>query len=459
LKRAFIFVVCATVVTSLANAALTWDGGYQLTNVLEHQNLFIVENRWSVAPIHWLIIFLSRLTDNLSILRIAYSFCYCVIPLLALCLSWWIVRKSRPDLLIWAGLGILAASLPGQMFFISEATITMQLFWPILLLLITGIPRPKFQFPLIGFISVLIFFGHPNGVILFIIAAFIAFFTGFKIRAARIRLWTLVPLFLLGSFLRFQLIPTELGNEYALRTILQFIKVTLFGFPILYLALIYGVGCVLFLIPSMEKGCFLAGYHLPKKFSPLIASKIYKLLSHQYLIPALLIVGSILMVIWAIFPSNWINGLGMRRLVLFTNLPFIFLVWLEGTFERTGGPLLNQQVCRTRVMQAVSAIYFLVLSIQSAGWIHISNQMMVELDASHESCISTNSILWLSETPLTHWGTPAYAILLQGRTPTHLLLSENDCIAVRNDKKIQVTPWESYPTDASGWFDFSKVAQ
>ena len=54
-------------------------------------------------------------------------------PVVGVLVSWWVVRRHAPGLILWALFGILAAPLPGQIFVINDSIFQQHLFWPIFL--------------------------------------------------------------------------------------------------------------------------------------------------------------------------------------------------------------------------------------------------------------------------------------------------------------------------------------
>jgi hypothetical protein len=85
-------------------------------------------------------------------------------PMLAVLLSWWMVHKHAPHLIIWVIFGVAAGSLPGQIFVINDSIFQQHLFWPIFMSLFVPLTWPK---RIVLFICAAFQFVHPLGVMLF----------------------------------------------------------------------------------------------------------------------------------------------------------------------------------------------------------------------------------------------------------------------------------------------------
>src|SRR5579859_2758376 len=106
----------------------------------------------------------ANVTTDLHILSVVFNLSYTLIPLISIGLSWWIVRKTAPALIVWPVLGIGLLLVSGQIFFIIETIAVVELFWPILLALLVRPPR-KMNF-IIALLAIIIAFSHLFGIIL-----------------------------------------------------------------------------------------------------------------------------------------------------------------------------------------------------------------------------------------------------------------------------------------------------
>src|SRR5512143_929329 len=165
----FTLLILALSYAVISGAALAWDGGYYLFRMLDAQSPVFVQYRYSVIPLHCAVVLLSRLTENVAYLRLAFSAVYVVIPLAALLLSWWVLDRPSRRLFVWPALGICLGTLPGQMFFVSESMIAVQLFWPVLLIQLRRVPGGSAL--TLAVLSGVVFLTHPVSAVLFGLSA------------------------------------------------------------------------------------------------------------------------------------------------------------------------------------------------------------------------------------------------------------------------------------------------
>jgi hypothetical protein len=472
LKWTFLLVGLTTLVAAWAGAGLSWDGSYHLIQVLQKQSPYIVDARISIVPIHEILIFLSRITDNLALLRFVYSIAYTIVPLaaLALCAATVIPgsdekESGRSRLFFWAAFGILAAGLPGQFFFMSEANFSMSFFWPLLVLTLLGVPRPRWQLPVIGLLSLIILFGHPNAVILFTLLGAAALLHGGmarqQARQKRLGLALLGAFFLALGALSFVFIPAARQWEYSPITLLEFTAVTLLGWPVLYYLLIFlaALWSLWIALDGRIGGLkWLPGWaqRLPARLTP-ASRRVYF---------GLFAAAGACLGLWALNPAAWVNALGMRRLVHFLSLPIIACMLIDWFFDQrkpaekpvaaqAPSPTPAQPPYQAAVL-ALALLFSGVLLLQTLTWVRLTGRLMNDLASQPQGCVSTAQLPWLGETAFKHWFTPSYVILMQGRRPTHLLMEGDGCAAFNAGKFVQTSPWDQFPFQG-GWFDFTQV--
>lgn len=423
---------------------MSWDGSMYLFRLLDSQAPFAAHKRWFVFPLHVIVLFVSRLTSNLSVLRVAFGVTYAAIPLVALMTSWLIVRERARGLFVWAALGIGIGTLPGQFFFTTEAIIAVQLFWPILLTILTGIRTHQASAVIVVF-SALIFFAHPAAVPLFTLGACVAFALGIRFKDERRAMWRCAAA--LGAFAAVRVatfLVLRSGYEMSqlsVQVLLQQFRVSVVGLPLLSLAAGYVAALMIFISPAVKR--------VPRRNVATIVNSIK--------LSGLIIVGCALF-IWARDPQLWWKALDFRSFALFSSLPFMVLAALESLIR---GPhfLRDTEIDwyhRVKTMQLVAAIFLLVLFVQSATWYNLTNKLRDTILQSRDVCISTSSIDWIAGTPLDHWATPAYSILLQSRTPKKLILDGNSCTEPSFPDKVRLA-WFYTRSGEGGWFNLRVV--
>ena len=193
--------------TCWCETPLIWDGAYQLAIMLRIQEPYSFEGRFH-SYILWLpVVPLSRLTDNVHILQLVYGLPFAMAPAAGVAMSWWIVRKERPELMIWPIFGIAAATLPGQIFIINDSIFQQHLFWPLFMAVFVRVTKAQ----LVVLLFLVIFqFSHAIGFILLSGAAGCALLLSLVDRANRKRLLIRTSLFSLlaiGALAKIYLVP------------------------------------------------------------------------------------------------------------------------------------------------------------------------------------------------------------------------------------------------------------
>lgn len=166
---------------------MSWDGSYFLFEILDSQTPFVPRGRWIHFPLQWLFLLTNRFTSDLTILRTTFGLIYVAIPLVALMMSWLLLRHKRQQLFVWAAFGIGVGTLPGQFFFTTESTMAIQLFWPLLLGILGGIRKP--QVLILMVLAIAVFFAHPVAIALFAVGAGLTFVVGWGSRDERRLMW------------------------------------------------------------------------------------------------------------------------------------------------------------------------------------------------------------------------------------------------------------------------------
>src|SRR5262249_32057724 len=139
----------------------------------------------------------------------------------------------------------------------------------------------------------------------------------------------------------------------------------------------------------------------------------------------------------------------------FVSLPLMAVATLDAARPRAariGGISAD----RRWAIRAAGAAFCLVLALQSLSWAGLSARLEGSVVGQAAACVSPAAITWLRDTPLDHWSTPYYAIILQGRAPHRLLLPEDHCAALARSGHLELNDLgEGRPPGA--WFDFSQV--
>jgi hypothetical protein len=172
------------------------------------------------------------------------------------------------------------------------------------------------------------------------------------------------------------------------------------------------------------------------------------------LIVVVLAFSGILLVAWAMDPGQWTNALAFRGFVLLANVPFIMMATAESVRRRRHSEMWVRPDLTDRLptIRMVAVIFLVVLTTQGIVWHRLTGTLRAALISSPVGCLTVSALPWLGRTPLDHWATPSYAILLQGRSPRTLVLAGDGCADLHRGGEILVAPGDGR-TRKGGWFD------
>ena len=444
MKLYFSLMAAALIVVAMCGAAMSWDGSYEFMMVLDSQAPYVPQHRWIVLPADWAAILMSRLTDDLGVLQATFGLVYATILLAILATSWWIVRGKAPSLFLWVALGIGIGTLPGQFPIYAEATLVVQLFWPIALAILTQIQVR--HVPVVILLATLIILSHPFSVVLFAMAAGLSFMIGLRYRSARRWMWLWACGFIMlvaVSALRFWMMRTEYETEQlSLDVLRETFNLSVAGLPLAALAFGWLAATMAFVAPFVNR---------------LRKGEFVLVVRHVELVS--ITTAGILLFTWAKDSHLWGYALGFRSWVLFCSLPFIGLAALEalGLGLPLSLPAKAEWVHRSRTILQVAIVFLLVISVQSISWLRLEDRLREIIAQSPGTCISMSSIGWLGGTPLNHWSVTSLSILLQGRSPQKIVLAGHGCVEAEFEKGFPIggVIWQDW---REGWFDMHSLA-
>src|SRR5271166_4240023 len=140
----FAMIAAALLLTSILRTPLSWDGSFYLFEMLDRQSWFLAESRrWINYALQWPTLAALRYTTNFPLLTLIFSLSYASVPMIGLAASYLVCRK-RPELFIWAAMGIGLTALPGTLCFNAEGIMSAELFWPVLLASLIGVGVVEF---------------------------------------------------------------------------------------------------------------------------------------------------------------------------------------------------------------------------------------------------------------------------------------------------------------------------
>lgn len=119
------------VVVGLVGAPLYGDGGWYFMRILLTGEPLIPNLRVSAALAQVPVLLTWRVSDDVLVLRHAFSLGYALLPWASLAIAWWLVRRRAPWLWAYPVLGLLALQL--NFSGVSELMVTLHLSWPFVL--------------------------------------------------------------------------------------------------------------------------------------------------------------------------------------------------------------------------------------------------------------------------------------------------------------------------------------
>ena len=405
--------------------ALTWDGSGSLFHSLQNGAPYISHHRLSNYPLLLALVEGGRWTSDGQLLGMLYGVLLAVTPIGSLALSLFFLRGSRLEpLRIWPVIGILLATLPGEICLMSEASLAVQAFWPIPAFLFAG--APGWAWPWVALLSVYLFFLHPTSSVLFALCAIIAAYC----LEGRRRVTCWAATFGLLAITRF-LFSWEFATSYE-RSELHFspnwhaFHGSILGMPLFLLAGLYLLAVVAFLRGTNR---------LP---SPSTRRIIWGAL-------LLLILAGF---VWAFDPRLWSGAISYRRFVLVCSLPLIALATLHQRWVMRQNITITTVSPTARLSLFATAIFSAIYVVEAFSWRSAVTRFEKVLSVAAGPYLTLKDLPWAQETALDHWGSTPLSAILQGRSPRVLFAMHPEDIHGAN---IYLFPGDELGVK-DGWF-------
>ena len=425
-------------VAIICGAALAWDSGGIFFQMLDMQAPVTPNQRWLNAIVQAPALLASNFSDNLGLLGFVFGVTWALLPLGALAASWLIVRCRAPELFLWPVLTIGLGLLPGIFYLGTEANIALMLAWPIFLATLLGVSRSSLV--AVAVCALLLAISHPYAIGLFALLTALALLIWQREGQQRRELTGWAFAFGILTFLtalRFLLFHTSYESaQLSLGALGWNFLVAVRGYPAAALGCAAIVGVLFLLLPYVGAG----------------ATRTIRVVQ----LAALLLL-AVLMVLWARDPHLWSQANKYSYPALPVTLAFMALTLVDRVRSRPVRPTPRRVwLPRLQTIRLVALIFALVMSVQGASWFGLTQQLRRTIATSPASCISMAPLGWLRQTPLDQFATPAYALLLQGRTPERLVLSGNGCgeeqfSAGVNLNQYYLRGWQG------GWFNLEPL--
>ncbi|HYV99161.1 MAG TPA: hypothetical protein VE967_17015 [Gemmatimonadaceae bacterium] len=436
----FGMVVVACVFAARCTTALSYDGSWYLYKVLDLQRPYLPDHRYSDALLQYPVLLASHVTSNVRVLALIFSFAYGSVTVLSLAACWWILPRQRRSAFVWVAIGTATAVLPGWIFAVGESMVAIPLFWPILIGVASALPRRAIAIVVVS--AGLLFFVHPVAAPYFLLAALTALVTARHApeRAKLLRAFGagFVVLAALKTVLFFaQRSPYERGEMSVADQVAHF-NAGAAGIP----AFVVLAGWVVLLLM------------IARRRSP--PDAVARRTRDVEL--TLMGVAVLLLLLWARDPSEWRAALDYRELALFSVMPFMLTAAWECAHAIDIGE--DEAAHRRTLTNAAGFAFAVVVVVQASVWSALQRRLRDEMATSPTPCVALESVKWVAGTPLYHWATPVYAVLLQGRAPERLALPARDCADAMTSGRIHIKRTEffsEYRARSGGWFDFSRA--
>jgi hypothetical protein len=418
-------VALGGLLAALTQLPLAWDGSYIALNVLWSQEPFMPHGRWVNLPLQAPVLLASRWISDTATLGVIFSATYALLPAVALAVSWLVVRKRAPRLLVWPALGMMLA-LPGQAFFVSEAVLSTQLAWPLVLAVSLGTERRHVT--LLAVLAIALAFAHPIAV---------------GLLALVVVLWALRPDRPMRSHGRLGWAMAGLGI------------VMLVGIRYLTNANSYETSQVSVsafaaqaqTLDAVRIGA-IALVYLGTLF---VLARHAAVLSRWVVLDALpvlaVLAAGILLVVWALDPLAWAQALEYRGLVPFVcAIPYV-AAFLDARWHRPGSWDVALPRATPVVLLWAATTWAVVVGTQGLHWQATLRDFRGYLERSPTACVASSTIGGIERSPLNHWSVTTLSLFMSGQEPGRLVLMEDGCAQRLADgfpiTGVETRPWES----------------
>ncbi len=423
-------LVAASIIACVCGLPLVWDGAYQLAVSLVEQKPYFYQTRFHSWLLWWPCVALSSATDNLTALTFAFGLPFIAAPAASLGISWLVVRRNRPELIVWAAFGVALAGLPGQAFVINDSIWQQTMFWPVFLGALVPVSRRC-----ACALGVLALFqlSHQAGILLLGAALIAAWLVGrsqpeFR-RAQSAKVAALAVLLALaiakvlwisnpnwsGALHDSYAAQRMSWSEIATTWCDGVVGPPLYGMLAMWLAALAPL--------ARGRGAQRAG---------LLA----------------LAATGVLWAWWAAVPERWAGAINYRRWVVPFAFPFLIAAFLAA--RRVPGKPVSFAFA-----PASAAVFFVVIALQSLGWHRLVVRLENDIANDPRAVVPHEAVPWVARTAMDHWGMTALVALQGGTRPQKYFAFNADALAALHAGRIWLGDGHTIPAPpgAAGFFD------
>ena len=451
-------LLAAAVFACACGLPLIWDGAYQLAASLAAGEPFVYQTRFHTWFLWWPCVLLGRVTDDVTALTFAYGLPFIAAPAASLWLSWLVVRRHRPELVVWAAFGVAAAGLPGQVFIINDSVWQQAIFWPVFLGTLVPVSRrcaavlcalAVFQLP------------HQAGILLLAAAFVAALVTGRAHPAIRLQQrWKAAAagLLLLAAVAKAVWVSNPawsgaLHDSYAAQKmswaeLASTFRDGVLGLPLLGMLAMWSAAWGPLLAGRRDGGNSRSA--VPGG-QPAVSSVGAGREMLRHFAPAIL--GGVLWICWSADPVQWSGAINFRRWVIPFSAPFLAAALAAGCRrERPAVP--------ASLALVPAAVFFIVITLQSLAWRQSAHRLLDAVAAEPRGIVPRDALPWIAGTPADHWGATALVALHGGRSPSKYLAPDESARALLRDGKIWLGHGPLIPAEPGplGFFDHRPLA-
>jgi hypothetical protein len=396
----FLIALTGVLVTTWSGSPLAYDGAPILLRTMHHRSPFVTHDRYVSALFKLPATLAVVVIDRAGAARFAFDAVYAALPLVAVVVTWLLLRRDAPRLAVWSALGTFVVLAPGQVFAVSEAQTIVAFAWPLLLVTAIGMPRPVHRWGAVALVAFLVTM-HPFAVLLLALVGAVAVVGVLLGRLPRVLTWWGGALIALAAFRWVLLDPYERAQTTA-DTLRMSWGRGVSGAPLLVVALALVAGIALVVVQRLavtRRTLFVA------PIAPVVAA-------------------IVVLAWWSSDATRWERASAYRTYALIMSVPFFALALVDAWLPRRARDGDPDVLRALGALAVCSALAFTVTAVgQGVTWHRLTDEYSRNLAAAPTACVTRAQVVPDPPGPLLHWSRNALAIVLQGRDPQHIVLS------------------------------------
>lgn len=413
-KYALIAVAVGLAIAAVLDAPLTWDGAYYLFAILDSHEPIVAQNRIADRYLHYPVVWALEVTGSIAFTQLVFNVIHVITPLVALALSWGVVRKLAPQLMIWPMLCIGLVMLPGQINFISEGIKAEQLMWPLLLALMVNLPRRTV--PMSVLLAITIYAFHPVAAPILMACGLAAIVLAILRAPYRWRLAFAGLILVAAGAYRF--IGVNSGyeqSEMSWDTQSRQWSNGATGLPAVALAMSVAIAISVLLLPWLTD----------RWKQRLTIAQI-----------AAIVVGIVALVIWAARPTSWWEALEFRGPAFWASMIAAGCLFLQVFISEFRGTT-TMKVPRAQ-MFTIAIGFSLVIIVQSLSWNRVVNGLDDQMANASQACIAREDVAGYPYSPLNLWSTTALSLVIQDESPDRISMTTEECYRANQSGNVSI---------------------